>query len=143
MNLQPTTDASEGLLFTNHVGEAIDRFVAHAAPASVFVLTDTNTATFVLPTLKNMSDTVANASLIQVDAGEAFKSLDTVSRIWKELGDGGATRQSLLINVGGGVITDMGGFAAATFKRGIRFVNVPTTLLGAVDASVEIGRAHV
>ena len=136
MNTQPNTDASENLLFTNHVGEAIDRFVTHAAPASVFVLTDTNTATFVLPTLRNMSEAVNNASLIKVDAGEASKSLDTLSRIWELLSDGGATRQSLLINVGGGVITDMGGFAAATFKRGIRFVNVPTTLLGAVDASV-------
>lgn len=76
------------------------------------------------------------AHLITVRAGDDHKNLETLSTVWQELQQTGATRHSLLINVGGGMVTDLGGFAAATFKRGIRFVNVPTTLLAMVDASV-------
>lgn len=68
--------------------------------------------------------------------GEDSKSIAEAERIWSWLGEQGATRRSLLINLGGGVVTDLGGFCAATFKRGIRFVNVPTTLLGAADAAI-------
>jgi len=129
-------NTTPNLLFTNHVEEAIDEYIGRTAPSSVFVLTDTNTASFVLPRLQEASEAVAKANLINVPAGETFKNLDTVSRIWQHLSEHGATRNSLLINAGGGVITDMGGFAAATFKRGIRCLNIPTTLLCAVDASV-------
>ena len=68
--------------------------------------------------------------------GDAHKELAAVAAVWQQLSDGGATRSSVVINLGGGVVTDLGGFAAATFKRGVRFINVPTTLLGAVDAAV-------
>ena len=71
-----------------------------------------------------------------IPAGDDHKNLDSLSAIWRELTEKGATRSSVLINLGGGVVTDIGAFAAATFKRGMNFINVPTSLLGAVDASV-------
>lgn len=127
---------SQELVFTNNVGEAIDAIVGEINPPTVFVLVDVNTASFVLPRLQTLSGAVANATVITAKAGDMHKNLESTQAIWKRLGEEGATRHSLLINVGGGVITDMGAFAAATFKRGISFINVPTSLLGAVDASV-------
>lgn len=127
---------SQELVFTNKVGEAIDAAVGRLNPCNIFVLVDVNTATFVLPQLQKQSKAVAAARVITTKAGDMHKNLESTAAIWKRLGEEGATRHSLLINVGGGVVTDMGAFAAATFKRGINFINVPTTLLGAVDASV-------
>ena len=73
---------------------------------------------------------------ITIPAGDTSKGLESVSHVWSELQRMGATRHSLLINLGGGMVTDLGGFAASTFKRGISFINIPTTLLSMVDASV-------
>lgn len=128
---------TKNLLFTNHVAQALDELVEKLDPISVHVLVDANTASFVLPRLQAESEVIRNGKLIETGgAGDPHKNLTTLSAIWEQLSNDGATRRSLLINVGGGVITDMGAFAAATFKRGIPFVNIPTTLLGAVDASV-------
>lgn len=125
------------LVFTNHVAQTVDNIVSEMKPASVHVVVDANTASFVLPRLQAESEVIRNAHLIETGgAGDLHKNLDTVAGIWQKLSEDGATRHSLVINIGGGVITDMGAFAAATFKRGIRFINIPTTLLGAVDASV-------
>ncbi len=124
------------VFFTNQVAQTIDETVEKIAPSGVFVVVDVNTASFVLPRLQSESKAVAGAKVIMTKAGDMFKNLDTVASIWKQLGDGGCTRRSVVINVGGGVVTDMGAFAAATFKRGVTYINVPTTLLGAVDASV-------
>ncbi|MDE5687849.1 MAG: 3-dehydroquinate synthase [Paramuribaculum sp.] len=127
---------SQQLIFTNDVAGAIDNWARTAAPTRLFVIADTNTASLVLPQLEEKSSAIAEAAKIIVGAGEGFKNITTLAEIWSELCSGGATRSAAVINIGGGVITDMGGFAAATFKRGIRFVNVPTTLLAAVDAAV-------
>ena len=124
------------LIFTNIVGEAIDDLVASLDAPQVIVITDVNTAQFVLPVLTADSQAVREAKLIKVNSGEHYKTIDELSKIWKGLQDNNATRQTVIINIGGGVISDMGGFAASTFKRGLRFINVPTTLLSAVDASV-------
>ncbi len=124
------------LLFTNHVEQALDRAVDNLAPSGVFVLTDSNTASFVLPRLQGISRAVGEGKAIVIPAGDDHKNLDSLSAIWRELTEKGATRSSVLINLGGGVVTDIGAFAAATFKRGMNFINVPTSLLGAVDASV-------
>lgn len=126
----------KNLLFTNHVAQAIDEIAGKMNPSSVFVLVDVNTKSFVLPRLLEESKTVSDAKVITIRAGETYKTLPTLSAVWKELGDAGANRNSLLINLGGGIVSDTGGFAAATFRRGIPFLNVPTTLLAAVDASV-------
>lgn len=129
--------AAANLLFTNHVAQALDELVEKLDPITVHALVDANTASFVLPRMQAESEVIRNARLIETGgAGDPHKNLATLSSIWQKLSNDGATRRSLLINIGGGVITDMGAFAAATFKRGIPFVNIPTTLLGAVDASV-------
>ena len=124
------------LIFTNDPFRAIDEEAGRLRPDRAFVLTDVNTASYVLPRLQALSAVCAEAEIITVKAGDINKDLDNLSAIWKRLTDSGATRHSLMINAGGGVVTDMGAFAASTFKRGIRFINLPTSLLGAVDASV-------
>ena len=81
-------------------------------------------------------DTNVTTEVIQIEAGEEFKHIETCSGVWNALSELEADRKSLMINLGGGVVTDLGGFVASTFKRGIKFINVPTTLLAMVDASV-------
>ena len=71
-----------------------------------------------------------------IGAEDVHKNIETLAYVWKQLSEQGATRHSLLINLGGGMVTDLGGFAAATFKRGIAYINIPTTLLSMVDAAV-------
>ncbi len=101
----------------------------------LFVLVDENTTKWCLPIIENM-DVIRQASVVVVPANDNNKNLENLSFIWQHLTTNYATRHSLLLNLGGGMITDLGGFAAATFKRGIRYINVPTTLLAAVDAAV-------
>lgn len=101
----------------------------------IFVLTDENTHEKCWPMLSNFFG-LKNAKLIIIPAGDQHKGLESVCHVWEELDKGGATRHSCLINLGGGMVTDLGGFAASTFKRGINFINIPTTLLAMVDASV-------
>lgn len=87
------------------------------------------------PKIKNFK-ALKNSTPIIIKATDTHKNLDTLSQVWQALSNGGATRHSLMINLGGGMVTDLGGFAASTFKRGIDFINIPTTLLAMVDASV-------
>lgn len=100
----------------------------------LFVLTDTNSATYSLPLFAESIGDVPY-HLLTIEAGEKNKNLASVQVVWDFLLKHRATRESVLINLGGGMITDLGGFAAATYMRGIRFVNIPTTLLAMVDAS--------
>lgn len=79
---------------------------------------------------------ISSDGTITIKAGEEFKTIETCNKVWQKLADFGCDRKSLLINLGGGVVTDLGGFVASTFKRGMDFVNVPTTLLAMVDASI-------
>lgn len=101
----------------------------------LFVLTDSNTEKLCYPHIANNLQ-IANASKITIKSGDNNKNIESLAHIWKHLSDNGATRHSLLISLGGGMLTDIGGFAAASFKRGIKSINIPTTLLGAVDAAV-------
>lgn len=101
----------------------------------VFVLVDENTARDCWPLVQQALWPKEHV-LIQIEAGEQHKHIDTCKHIWKQMVAGGADRHSLMVNLGGGVIGDMGGFAASTFMRGISFLNIPTTLLSQVDASV-------
>lgn len=122
------------ITYTNQVGAALDRMLASTDCTSLFVIADTNTSRLVLPRLHSVR--LRQATPIVIPAGEESKGINTLADVWQTLSDSGATRRSVVVNVGGGMVTDLGGMAAATFKRGIRFVNVPTTLLGAVDAAV-------
>jgi 3-dehydroquinate synthase len=101
----------------------------------LFILTDNNTQNHCLPLIQSLTE-IRNIKKFSIPPGEENKNVETLSKVWKFLSENGANRKSLSINLGGGMLTDLGGFAAATFKRGIRFVNIPTTLLGAVDAAV-------
>lgn len=124
------------LIFTNRVGEAIDASVDRMRPSKLFLVTDSNVDALVLPALVETSKSTRGATKIVVAAGDVNKNIESLSQIWRALVEGGANRRSAVVCQGGGVVTDMGGFAAATFKRGIPFINVPTTLLSAVDAAV-------
>ena len=112
----------------------LQSFIDQLKASSIFVIVDENTKEHCLPILQESLR--VNFSSIQISSGEKFKNLNTCSQIWKALMDYGCDRQSLVINLGGGVIGDMGGFIASTFMRGIRFIQMPTTLLSQVDASV-------
>ena len=101
----------------------------------IFILTDTTTRRLCLPVVQHFP-CLDGAIVIEIGASDMNKTLSSLSHVWEELQLGGATRHSLLINLGGGMVTDLGGFAASTFKRGINFINIPTTLLSMVDASV-------
>ncbi len=102
----------------------------------VFVLVDENTETSCLPLFRNNLPGVSITGVVKIKSGEQNKNIQTASAIWEQLTQFHAERDSLLINLGGGVITDIGGFTAAAFKRGMDFINVPTTLLGQVDAAI-------
>lgn len=102
---------------------------------SVFILVDENTKSLCLPKIKS-DDFFKDVRVVEIEANDDHKSLEALASVWMFLCNNGASRKSLLINVGGGMVTDLGGFAASTFKRGMKYVNVPTTLLGAVDAAV-------
>jgi 3-dehydroquinate synthase len=123
------------IYFEDSLGE-LKKFIANGHYSRFFVLTDENTAKYCLPLLRERLGNPDNFDIIEINAGEESKDIDFCIGVWKMLIDFGADRQSLLINLGGGVISDLGGFAASTFKRGIDFVHVPTTLLSQVDASV-------
>lgn len=102
----------------------------------VFVLVDENTHNYCLSMFLSQVETENQIEIIEIESGEQHKTIDTCVGIWNALSELGADRKSLLINLGGGVITDIGGFIASTFKRGINYINVPTSLLAMVDASV-------
>ncbi|HLN53136.1 MAG TPA: 3-dehydroquinate synthase [Lentimicrobium sp.] len=101
-----------------------------------FILVDTNTQEHCLPPLIRHLPELSNAKVITVDPGEENKTIQTCEVIWTELAKQGANRNSTLINLGGGVITDIGGFVASTFHRGMTFINIPTTLMSMIDAAL-------
>lgn len=123
------------VLFTPHICETLTDVLSRYTYDKLFVLTDENTRKYCLPLLEGCQP-LKTAMQITIPAEDTHKNLESLSFVWMALSRSGATRKSFLINLGGGMITDLGAFAASTFKRGIAFVNVPTTLLGAVDAAV-------
>lgn len=130
---ESTSNASQmdsEVVYSESLKSSISDWIADIPHDRVFVLTDSN--------LKELSEALApvEARIFVIKPGEESKSLSNLSEIWKWLSDSGATRRSILINIGGGVVSDLGGFAAATFKRGIRYANVPTSLLAAADAAI-------
>jgi 3-dehydroquinate synthase len=127
--------------YTIHHGDSVfaslNNFITeNYANHSLVVLVDDNTFELCLPLLAKHSDAIANADVIEIPSGESNKTLANIAHIWDTLTGLGNNRKTLFINLGGGLVSDMGGFAAATFKRGLDFINIPTTLLSMVDASV-------
>ena len=113
----------------------LQKAVTKSEHDKVFILTDEHTHVFCLPIIGKFPY-LKEAVEISIGVEDIHKNLETLAYVWTQLSTKGATRRSLMINLGGGMVTDLGGFAAATFKRGITMINIPTTLLGMVDASV-------
>ncbi len=122
--------------FSEPAYEALQALLETRNPSAVFLLTDSNTERDCLPVLKKRLPLAAGWQHFSIPAGEEHKTIATCLQVWTALSEAGADRKSLLVNLGGGVVTDLGGFVAATYQRGIAFVNIPTTLLSMVDASV-------
>ncbi len=125
----------QDIIISENLRDSLAKAMADCPHDKLFVLADEETSRVCLPLLEKTGG-IAGAQTIVIGAGDTCKTLETVAHVWSELGRMGATRHSLLINIGGGMVTDLGGFAASTFKRGIRFINIPTSLLAMVDASV-------
>jgi 3-dehydroquinate synthase len=113
----------------------LQEFLASAKYDKLFILTDTNTEVKCYPLIRDVP-LLRDARLITIAAGDMHKNPEQVSHVWNVLSAERASRNSLLINLGGGMVTDLGGFAGATFKRGIHTFNIPTTLMASVDAAV-------
>ncbi len=132
---QTNNNMDKSVIITNNLTQEISNQIERLSPDSVFLLADTNTYRLCLPLLAK-DNSMATYPIIEIPAGDENKNLNSLSIVWEYLSSHGATRKSMLINIGGGMTTDLGGFAASTFKRGIHYINVPTSLLGAVDAAV-------
>lgn len=127
--------SKQPVIFTRNVAGGLDEILSRYTYDKLFILTDRNTFRDAVPLLEG-GKFCTDAEYIVIEADDTHKNLEALASVWKILSDGHATRRSFMINLGGGMVTDLGGFAASTFKRGIRYINVPTTLLGAVDAAV-------
>lgn len=134
--MQPILSNNYYVNFNEEAYQKLNSYISDYNPSAIFILVDENTNNYCLPVLLERLETEAEIEIIEIEAGEENKNLDTCSGVWHALTELGADRKSLMINLGGGVITDLGGFVASAFKRGIVFVNIPTTLLSMVDASV-------
>ena len=127
--------SKQEVIICHNLEENLNKAITQCPHDKLFVLADEHTRKLCIPVLSGF-DCIKNAHFIYIGAEDVHKNLETLAYVWKELGDKGASRHSLLINLGGGMVTDLGGFAASTFKRGIKYINIPTTLLAMVDASV-------
>ncbi len=123
------------VIFSQNLKREVAAAISECEHDKLFVLTDETTAKACWPVIAGFF-CLKKAKLISIPATDASKTLESLSHVWSCLQQGGATRHSCMINLGGGMVTDLGGFAASTFKRGINFINIPTTLLSMVDASV-------
>ncbi len=126
---------AQKLIISQQLEQSLNQAIADCPHDRLFILTDETTHRLCLPLIADY-DCLKKAKHIIIGATDANKTLDSLSHVWSELQRMGATRHSLMVNLGGGMVTDLGGFAASTFKRGIPYINIPTTLLSMVDASV-------
>ncbi len=133
MNQNPNNISGVGL--SQNISKDLQEAVSELKPDKVFYLFEENTKLYCKPLIKGLEE-INNPDILVLKPGEKNKSLDQVRRVWDFFEENGAGRNSCLVTVGGGMLTDLGGFAACTFKRGMSFINVPTTLLAMVDASV-------
>ncbi len=124
------------VFISRNISDEINRYFNAKFFSKLIVLADENSLTYCYPQLVAAIPAFEDAEIIEIESGEQNKNIEICSQLWATLDELGVDRQSLLINLGGGVIGDMGGFVASTFKRGISFINIPTTLLSQVDASI-------
>jgi 3-dehydroquinate synthase len=130
-------EANDYSIYFNQEGyEILNAWISKHNYSKIFILVDEATNDHCLPKLLPKLELEIPIEIIEIEAGEDMKNISTCVEIWSILSELGADRKSAVLNLGGGVITDIGGFVASTFKRGIDFINIPTTLLGMVDASI-------
>lgn len=122
--------------FNQNAYEALNKHLKENKYSSLFIIVDDQTNEYCLSKFLPLIETDLTIEIIEFESGEANKNIETCIEIWNVLTELGADRKSLVINLGGGVVTDLGGFVASTFKRGVDFIHIPTTLLSMVDASV-------
>lgn len=125
----------QDVILCNQLADELTRAIAKCPHDKLFLLTDEHTHELCLPLLTGI-EAIKDAVEIVIGAEDVNKNVETLCKVWMALSTQGASRKSLLINLGGGMVTDLGGFAASTFKRGIAYINIPTTLLAMVDAAV-------
>lgn len=114
----------------------LNDFLSTRSFSKIFILVDENTHEYCLPALLGNLETDLAFEILEIEPGEEMKNIQTANQLWEILTEMQADRKALVINLGGGVITDMGGFVASTYKRGVQFINIPTTLLSMCDASI-------
>lgn len=134
--MQSIISDSYAIHFKEKAYGSLNKHLAKRAYSILFILVDENTHELCLPQFMAEIEGEYQFEIIEIESGEINKTIETCVGVWEALSELGADRKSILINLGGGVLTDLGGFVASTFKRGIDFINVPTTLLAMVDASV-------
>ena len=125
------------IIFSGNLQQELAIAISECEHDRLFVLVDDTTRQTCWPLVASYP-CLRGASLVCIPANDTHKTLKSLTHVWQSLQSGGATRHSCLVNLGGGMVTDLGGFAASTFKRGINFINIPTTLLAMVDASVPV-----
>ena len=113
-----------------------DQLISESDYSSIFILVDSNTHQHCLPLLQRSCPSLRDVEVLEVEPGEAQKDIEIVAGLWQAMLELGADRNTLLVCLGGGVITDLGGFIASTFKRGIDFLLIPTSVLAMVDAAI-------
>ena len=128
--------ASYSIHFNQNAYDSLNAYLAKSSYSSLFIIVDENTYEFCLSSFMAAIEGDYHFEVLEIESGEVNKNVATCMNLWEALSDLDADRKSLIINLGGGVVTDLGGFVASTFKRGVDFINVPTTLLAMVDASV-------
>lgn len=128
--------ADYSIVFNENAYPALNSILQENKYSKIFLIVDENTNEYCLPEFLPLLSTEIPFEIIELESGEIHKNIQTCTEVWTILTELGGDRKSLILNLGGGVITDLGGFVASTFKRGIDFINIPTTLLGMVDASV-------
>lgn len=135
--MQSITTKNAIVHFNSDVYSELNTHINSTKPSKIFVLVDTNTHDLCLPQfLAQLESGEIEVEVMEMPVGEEHKTIDICMGVWEALSEYGADRKSLLINLGGGVVTDLGGFVASTYMRGIEYINAPTSLLAMVDASV-------
>ncbi len=134
--MKSITTSHYSIHFNSTCYSELNAYLKKSDFSKIFVFVDTNTHKYCLSNFLSQIATQKEIEIIEIEAGEINKTIDTCVGVWNTLSDLNADRKSLMINLGGGVVTDLGGFVASTFKRGIKYINVPTTLLSMVDASI-------
>jgi 3-dehydroquinate synthase len=122
-------------IFTKNFSGELSRFLKKKKYSNHFILVDDHTVNYCLPVLLREVAALESSSIIEIFSGEAFKNIETAEHVWEQLTERHADRRSVLINLGGGMVCDLGGFVAGTYKRGIDFIHIPTTLLSQSDAA--------